>query len=60
MTIETIIIYVVNGLQPLISKIFPFPVPIEMIIVVSGTLISTYLNLAEAHNIVTVKNIPVG
>ncbi|XP_012279531.1 solute carrier family 26 member 10 isoform X2 [Orussus abietinus] len=58
----TIILLVFNNeiLKPRISKMCPFPVPIEMIAVIASTLFSVYMNLPGNYNIVTVGHIPVG
>ncbi|XP_031842511.1 prestin isoform X2 [Nomia melanderi] len=47
-------------LKPWASKRCSIPIPIELIAVVSGTLISRYLCLPEKYNIQDVGNIPTG
>lgn len=47
-------------LQPKFAKISPFPIPIEMLVVVLGTVLSVYLNLTEVYGIAIVGDIPVG
>ncbi|XP_043674844.1 prestin-like [Vespula pensylvanica] len=58
----TIVILIFNNefLKPRFAKISPFPIPIEMLAVISGTLISMYMNLTEVYNIKIVGDIPVG
>ncbi|XP_017875060.2 solute carrier family 26 member 6-like [Ceratina calcarata] len=57
----TILILVVNNaLKSRIEKLIPFPIPIEMIAIVIGTILSVYLNLADVHGIAVVGDIPVG
>ncbi|XP_034941866.1 prestin-like isoform X2 [Chelonus insularis] len=58
----TILAIVFNNevLRPRVSKYCAFPIPIEMIAVVIGTLVSVQMNLTEAYNVVTVGEIPVG
>lgn len=47
-------------LKPWIGKSCSVPVPIELIAVVTGTLVSNYCNLSDAYNIETVGHIPTG
>ncbi|XP_011151868.1 solute carrier family 26 member 10 isoform X1 [Harpegnathos saltator] len=47
-------------LKPKVAKFCPFPVPIEMLAVVIGTLVSMQMNLSDTYNVLTVGNIPVG
>ncbi|KAF3430577.1 hypothetical protein E2986_07678 [Frieseomelitta varia] len=57
----TILLLIINNaLKPKLAKVIPFPIPIEMLVVVIGTLLSVYLNLAEVYGIVIVGDIPVG
>lgn len=42
------------------SKICIVPIPIELIVVVSGTLISRYCDLPKIYNIEIVGHIPTG
>ncbi|XP_051174059.1 solute carrier family 26 member 6-like [Leptopilina boulardi] len=58
----SIIIMVFNNelLKPRVSKLCNFPIPIELIAVISGTLISTYCNLSSVYEIRTVGHIPTG
>ncbi|XP_015171819.1 PREDICTED: solute carrier family 26 member 10-like isoform X1 [Polistes dominula] len=58
----TIVILIFNNqfLKPRFARISPFPIPIEMLVVVGGTLISMYMKLTEAYNIKIVGDIPVG
>ncbi|XP_076248256.1 prestin isoform X2 [Calliopsis andreniformis] len=55
----TIVILVVNNALK-VAKLSPFPIPIEMLAVVIGTVLSIYANLDEAYGVVTVGHIPVG
>lgn len=58
----SIIIMVFNNelLKPRISKLCNFPIPIELVAVISGTLISNYCNLPSVYGIRTVGHIPTG
>ncbi|XP_078052964.1 prestin isoform X2 [Augochlora pura] len=62
MSLTTIIVLVFNNelLKPWASKKCSIPIPIELIAVVSGTLISKYFSLTEKYNIQDVGDIPVG
>ncbi|XP_015514317.1 solute carrier family 26 member 6-like isoform X1 [Neodiprion virginianus] len=57
-----IIIMVFNNeiIKPYIAKKCSIPIPIELVAVVTGTLISNYGNLPEVYNIRTVGDIPTG
>ncbi|XP_014476242.1 PREDICTED: solute carrier family 26 member 10 isoform X2 [Dinoponera quadriceps] len=61
-SIISIIILVINNefLKPRISKKCSIPIPIELIAVVGGTLVSRYCNLSELYNIKIVGPIPTG
>ncbi|GAB0097196.1 hypothetical protein DMENIID0001_128120 [Sergentomyia squamirostris] len=61
-SVITIIVVVLNNelLKPRVAKLTIIPVPIELFAVVTGTLVSKYLNLAEDWNIKTIKDIPLG
>ncbi|XP_018303628.1 solute carrier family 26 member 10 isoform X2 [Mycetomoellerius zeteki] len=58
----SIIILVVNNeyLKPRISKKYSIPIPIELIAVVGGTLVSRYCDLPKIYDIETVGHIPTG
>lgn len=57
----TILILIINNaLKPRFAKLSPFPIPIEMLVVVLGTVFSVYLNLADVYGIAVVGDIPVG
>ncbi|XP_023312052.1 sulfate transporter isoform X3 [Anoplophora glabripennis] len=58
----TIIVTTLNNelLKPIVAKKSSFPVPIELIAVILGTLISRYCQLPELYNITTVGEIPQG
>ncbi|XP_043475085.1 solute carrier family 26 member 10-like isoform X1 [Leptopilina heterotoma] len=58
----TMIALVINNevLKPKCAKRCPIPVPIEMIVVIFGTLLSVYMKLPENYGIITVGSIPVG
>lgn len=47
-------------LKPWLSKKCRFPLPAELLAVVSGTLLCRYLNLEERYDIKTVGQIPLG
>nr|XP_023019470.1 solute carrier family 26 member 10-like isoform X1 [Leptinotarsa decemlineata] len=47
-------------LKPIVAKRTTIPIPIELIAVVSGTLICQYSNLHETYNIKIVGDIPTG
>lgn len=61
-TVVTIIVLYINNelLKPKISKLCILPVPIELIAVVAGTLISRYLDLSNNYGIKTIGHIPTG
>ncbi|XP_066247895.1 prestin-like [Euwallacea similis] len=46
--------------KPLVSKVSPIPVPIELIAVVIGTLVSKYCNLESTYGVKVVGDIPAG
>ncbi|XP_046467423.1 prestin isoform X2 [Neodiprion pinetum] len=58
----TIILLTFNNevLKVLLAKKCTIPIPIEMIAVLAGTILSTQLNLADGYGVTTVGNIPVG
>ncbi|XP_050446722.1 solute carrier family 26 member 10-like isoform X2 [Cataglyphis hispanica] len=58
----TILALIFNNevLKPRVSKLCPFPIPIEMLAVVIGTLVSMQMNLADTYSVITVGAIPVG
>ncbi|CAH0553727.1 unnamed protein product [Brassicogethes aeneus] len=58
----TIIISSLNNelIKPLVAKKSSFPVPIELIAVIIGTLASKYGSLPDTYNITTVGDIPSG
>ncbi|XP_015586101.1 solute carrier family 26 member 10 [Cephus cinctus] len=58
----TIVALVFNNeiLKPRIAKFCAFPVPIEMLVVVTGTLVSIQMDLPGVYNIKTVGHVPVG
>lgn len=58
----SIIILVINNelLKQKLSKKCSLPIPIELIAVVGGTLISRYCNLPKIYDIETVGHIPIG
>jgi solute carrier family 26, other len=47
-------------LKPIIAKRTNIPIPIELIIIVGGTLLSKLLKMRETWAIIPVGNIPVG
>lgn len=62
LSIITIVILVINNefLKPRISKRTKLPIPIELIVVVGGTLLSKYMSMQETWDIVPVGHIPIG
>ena len=58
----TIVILVINNefLKPILSKRTNIPIPIELIIIVGGTLLAKYLKMQKSWAIIPVGNIPVG
>lgn len=58
----TIIILVFNNelLKPIMAKRTNIPIPIELIIIVGGTLMSKFMKMEEAWAIIPVGHIPVG
>ncbi|XP_049820981.1 prestin-like isoform X2 [Aethina tumida] len=61
-SVITITVASINNevLKPIVAKKSSFPVPIELIAVVVGTLVSKYGNLPESYNVTTVGHIPSG
>ncbi|XP_055706150.1 solute carrier family 26 member 10-like isoform X1 [Phlebotomus papatasi] len=57
-----IIVLLINNelIKPRLAKITIVPIPIELIAVVSGTLVSTHWNLGKDWNVKTIGNIPLG
>lgn len=47
-------------LKPRIAKLCRFPIPIELMAVIGGTLLSRYMNLGEIYNVNLVGPIPTG
>uniref|UniRef100_A0A182M3G9 STAS domain-containing protein n=1 Tax=Anopheles culicifacies TaxID=139723 RepID=A0A182M3G9_9DIPT len=58
----TIIVLVVNNeiLKPKVAKRSVIPIPIELIAVIAGTLLSRYLHFEEKYTIKTIGTIPTG
>lgn len=58
----TIFILCVNNelLKPRLARVCFLPVPIELIVVVSGTLLSRFMDLMTNYHIKTIGNIPTG
>ncbi|CAG5081485.1 Similar to Slc26a5: Prestin (Rattus norvegicus) [Cotesia congregata] len=58
----TILAIIFNNevLKPRVSKRCTFPIPIEMMAVIIGTVVSTKMNLNEVYKVITVGHIPVG
>lgn len=61
-SVITIIILYLNNewLKSKLSKVCILPVPIELIAVVSGTLVSRYFDFSSNYNIDTIGFIPTG
>lgn len=47
-------------IKPHISKKIPFPVPLELLTIIAGTLVSFYFELEGQYNISVVSTIPTG
>jgi len=62
LSIITICVLVFNNkfLKPRVSRRTTIPVPIELIIVIGGTLMSKYLRMEETWDITPVGDIPLG
>lgn len=62
LSVITIVILLFNNelLKPLIAKRTNIPIPIELIIIVGGTLLSKYMKMQEVWAIIPVGDIPVG
>uniref|UniRef100_A0A2M4AMK0 Putative sulfate/bicarbonate/oxalate exchanger sat-1 n=1 Tax=Anopheles triannulatus TaxID=58253 RepID=A0A2M4AMK0_9DIPT len=58
----TIVVLVFNNeyLKPKVAKRSVIPIPIELIAVIAGTLLSKYLELQQKYAIKTIGNIPTG
>nr|CAD7432363.1 unnamed protein product [Timema monikensis] len=58
----TMVVLVLNNefLKPYVSKVSKVPVPIELLVVVAGTLVSTYTKVIADYDIVVVGTIPTG
>ncbi|XP_057334828.1 solute carrier family 26 member 10-like isoform X1 [Microplitis mediator] len=58
----TILAIIFNNevLKPRVNKRCGFPIPIEMMAVVIGTVVSIKMNLNNSYNVITVGHIPVG
>ncbi|KAK9497120.1 hypothetical protein O3M35_004496 [Rhynocoris fuscipes] len=58
----TIIVLVTNNevIKPIVEKKTIIPIPIELLVVLAGTLISNYCNISELYNLKTVGDIAVG
>ncbi|GAB1860445.1 Prestin [Camponotus japonicus] len=61
-SIVSIVILIFNNefLKPRMSRICSMPIPIELIAVIGGTLVSRYCDLPKTYNIETVGHIPIG
>jgi MFS superfamily sulfate permease-like transporter len=62
LSLITIVILVFNNelLKPIIAKRTNIPIPIELIIIVGGTLLSKIMKMSETWSIIPVGDIPVG
>ncbi|KFB34784.1 Slc26a5 [Anopheles sinensis] len=58
----TIVVLVINNeyLKPKVAKRSVIPIPIELIAVIVGTLVSKYMELQQKYGIKTIQNIPTG
>lgn len=61
-SVTTILVLVLNNevLKPRLAKFSRIPVPIELIVVVSGTLIAKYSPIITTWNITVIGEIPIG
>jgi solute carrier family 26, other len=62
LSLITIVILVINNeiLKPKVAKKMSLPIPIELIAVIGGTLISKYMQMHENWDIILVGEIPTG
>lgn len=62
LSVITCTILILNNelLKPRVARITILPVPMELVLVVSGTLASRLLNFADDYGVDTVKTIPTG
>lgn len=62
LSIITITLLMFNNelLKPIVAKRTKVPIPIELIIVISGVLLSKFLKMEETWQIIPVGHIPVG
>jgi solute carrier family 26, other len=62
LSLITIVILVFNNelIKPIIAKRTNIPIPIELIIIVGGTLLSKLMKMSETWSIIPVGDIPVG
>lgn len=58
----TCIMLIVNNelVKPRLAKLTIIPVPMELLLVISGTLVSKYMKLVENYHIDTIKTVPLG
>ncbi|XP_030623646.1 solute carrier family 26 member 6 [Chanos chanos] len=54
------VLIIVKELNSIYSKKLPLPIPIELFVIIAGTLISHYANLNEFHAVEVVGEIPSG
>lgn len=62
LSVVTCIVLILNNelLKPRVAKLTIIPVPMELILVVGGTLIARYLNLVAEFGVDTISSIPTG
>ena len=62
LSLVLIVTMVLNNelLKPRVAKLCRFPVPIELMAVIGGTLVSKFLNLGDNYNVKLVGPIPTG
>lgn len=62
LSLATCIILILNNelLKPRVAKLTIIPVPMELLLVVGGTLASRYLNLDSDYDVNTINSIPTG
>lgn len=58
----TIITLVINNevIKPKLSKLCIVPIPIELVCVITGTLVSQYVDLSANYNVKIIGHIPTG
>lgn len=62
LSVVTCVVLILNNelLKPRVSKLTILPIPIELLLVVGGTLASRYLHLSDDYGVDTIQSIPTG